>query len=903
MSTINDYRLYWGKAKAYAQGSVRWHPAVYHMLDVAAVFAVLFDHYRPTWLDPRLKHLLVLLTALHDIGKITRSFQGGAAEFWPVGLLGEYQASPRTARHDTLGYLIIRSMLVDELERLWPGSDYHEHWDPLVRASSGHHGTPPIGIETRVPPVECCNTCQSHIRGIFLDFVDLLCPAAEIAAESPATTEKEIIRTHWWFAGMVNLSDWLGSVTGWFKAQEPCMSLRDYWALTLKQVAEAVRGAGVQPSAIGAERSFTDLFGYEKPNPVQRWCATVALPPGGKIVFIEDETGSGKTEAAFALAHRMMVDGDGRGIFCALPTMATANQMYDRASTFYRKFFAPGETPSLSLPHGKSFLNADYRASIVRVLGQVPESTERPEPDADNAECAGWIADDKRRALLADVGIGTIDQALLAVLRCKYAPLRLLGIAGKVLIIDEAHAYDAYMLEILKKLLEFHARLGGSAIILSATLPLSMRNELAGAFRHGLGIAPPEPLSGMAYPLITVASADTAIEAQPAAKPGGKPRVRRGKRWSKQIEIVDDYDRVLQEIERAVAAGAKVAWVRNTVEDAVNTSRLLRARGVRNVTLFHSHFVAGDRNDIENCVLRSFDKASKRSAKQGEVLIATQVIEQSLDIDFDLMVSDPAPLDLLLQRLGRLWRHRRRTRRLAHPRFIIASPLPLDDPPANWLFATRQGDLSAAGGQYVYRDVALLWRSVRIMQAEGVVGDLARFRPMVEAAYTASAFAAYSPDFIPIALRPAEARTTKQKTRDRWAGDNATLDFDEGYVDGQWLSEDVVRTRLTRPTVDLRLAVLEGETLTPIYAAPDGVPPWALSEVTSSDMRLLRLDCGRFEHLVEHAKRHWKPFEQQVPLIPLVPAEDGWFRARVLCGDQREACTVSYHRRVGFQVD
>ena len=209
----------------------------------------------------------------------------------------------------------------------------------------------------------------------------------------------------------------------------------------------------------------------------------------------------------------------------------------------------------------------------------------------------------------------------------RHATLRLQGLAGKALIIDECHAYDAYMREELCALLRFHAALGGSVILLSAHTPLDLRQRLVDAYRDGLG-AQPAPLTSTEYPLATIAGRDDVREMPCAPEVGLSRRVR--------VTRLDDAGAAVDRIIAASAAGAAVCWVRNTVNDAIEAAELLRARGV-NVMLFHARFAMSDRLQVEQEVLRRW---GRQGTDRPGVLVATQVVEQSLDIDFDLMVRD-----------------------------------------------------------------------------------------------------------------------------------------------------------------------------------------------------------------------------------------------------------------------
>jgi CRISPR-associated endonuclease/helicase Cas3 len=270
---------------------------------------------------------------------------------------------------------------------------------------------------------------------------------------------------------------------------------------------DALAAAGLsRPPRISGNTGFAAVTGLDGPSPVQRWAEEVALPKGPALTLVEEATGGGKTEAALVLAHRLMADGRAQGLYVALPTMATANAMFERVKEACGRLFAEGERPSLVLAHGRAELHEGFRDLWVPV-GSHPSDDPEDERDGSGAAAPAWLADSRKKAFLADLGVGTIDQALLAVLTAKHQSLRLLGLASKVLIVDEAHAYDAYMQEELKRLLEFQAALGGSAIVLSATLPQATRRDLAASFAKGLGRAAPT-LEMQCYPLVTLVSGE-----------------------------------------------------------------------------------------------------------------------------------------------------------------------------------------------------------------------------------------------------------------------------------------------------------------------------------------------------------------------------------------------------------
>jgi CRISPR-associated endonuclease/helicase Cas3 len=296
---------------------------------------------------------------------------------------------------------------------------------------------------------------------------------------------------------------------------------------------------------------------------------------------------------------------------------------------------------------------------------------------------------------------------MLSGMYSKYSVLRLMGLVGSVLVFDEIHAADGYMLSIIEATLELHATLGGSVILLSATLPVAQRLRLLNAWRKGAGLDPVD-LKDDGYPLITTASKNQVSATEiPATS-------------NKEIAITacNSEDEVTQHILANARAGKCSAWICNTVSESIERYRLIQSVLGQQVTLFHSRFVADDRAKIEQKINGAFGPGSKDRA--GKVVIATQVIEQSLDIDFDLMISDPAPVDLLFQRMGRLHRHDRGQRGAAE--FLLHVPK-LD---SEWDIPTR----------FVYDQMMPhVWLSTKLLLSKGYVFLPQDMRLMVETVY------------------------------------------------------------------------------------------------------------------------------------------------------------------------
>jgi CRISPR-associated endonuclease/helicase Cas3 len=845
---------FWGKARPSDGSPSATHPLPAHVLDVAAVAGLVPGHL-PVEIDRR---TLGFLVALHDIGKFSRPFQAKVPEAWPADALGPYpdlNRPPSGPAHDLVGLSLLGDTLAERLTPILPGG--REGWLHLDRghvwrALAGHHGRPPNPADDyQMSNKIVCNGC----KGAAEKFVDDM-----IAVFQPPPWPKpaqgfDIVRFSWWLAGLTTLADWIGSRQEWFpyvSAEAVADPAAYYHGHALPRAKKALAAAGMAKAVIAPFTGLRGLFPrIEAPTPIQRWAEAVSLPDGPSLTVIEDLTGSGKTEAALTLAHRLMDGKRANGVFLALPTMATANAMFGRLADSYRALFAPGSNPSLALAHGRAGLDKRFVAAIEGGAAREPRRGD-PADEPAEAHCASWLAEDRRRALLAQVGVGTLDQALLAVLPVRHATLRLFGVTGKALIVDEVHAFDPYMRRELATLLGFHAALGGSAILLSATLPRKLRAELVNAFRAGLGVRKRTELMESSYPLATIAGVASVSETPCQPREGLPRRV--------TVTRLADQGAAVERIVDASRTGAAVVWVRNTVDDAITAVAALREHGMEPM-LFHARFAMVDRLEIEREVLRCFGRDSAGEDRR-RVLVATQVVEQSLDIDFDLMVTDLAPVDLLIQRAGRLWRHERGPRAVPGPELLVVSPEPVEAPAVGWIKAVLPGTAS------VYRDHALLWRSAREVFRRGEIATPEDMRPLIEVVFDRDAEGA-----LPPALEAsADDAYAKELTRIGIAAQNV-LDLRKGYdvTAGAWDPDTYTPTRLEdRPHVTLRLALLVDGKIVPYADDPDTRRAWALSEVAVAQYRIAScpIPVG-LERAAETAKADWGRWERESKFVLL----------------------------------
>ena len=888
--------FFWGKAQRLDDGQTATHPLVCHCLDVAAVAQTLLDRFprRLLWLarlldaDPKLlRGLITRLVALHDLGKFHPDFQGKlegyCGKFLPALVPFE---QPVRARHDALGALIAENLNVQQFFDAqlpdWCPSDFKT----VFEAVAFHHGAPARAATTS-PWQRACAEIEGPVHE-FIGNVFAIIPSEGALAAPP---EKQLAIFSWGLAGLTVLADWIGSNSSIFTFFDPPpSSLADYWVGARKKAENAVRAAGILPAKIRVLRDPAEFIpqskagdgGNREASPLQRMAFELPFGAAPYFFLIEDVTGAGKTEAALILASRLLSEGAASGLYFALPTMATSNAMHERMSQVYRQLFGANEMPSLVLAHGRRSLNDRFTSSILH------STLAAPDRDASGAEpselaCAAWIADDRRKSFFAHVGVGTIDQALLSVLPSRHQALRLWALADRVLIIDEAHCYDPYVNKELQRLIEFHTALGGSAIVLSATLAMKERRNLASAFSSRA-----RPSSAQ-YPLITSISGDGLEERH--------VETRTELRRALPVRRLPRFEDALGSVISAAEAGAPVAWIRNAVDDAIEACEALEERGHQPL-LLHARFAMGDRIEKEREIAQRLGRDSKSRDRRGLVVIGTQILEQSLDYDVDAMVTDLAPIDLIIQRAGRLWRHPGRAERLlSAPELLVLSPDPDVVRDVKWY-----ASVSPRAGA-VYRDHRVIWRTAKTLFAAGEIHSPDKLRELIAEVYDTDAPA---PEAIEAASREADGKQYSHRA----IAEGTLLKLGDGYSGNNqvWLDDRKISTRLEEePSVVFRLGKIEDGEVVPWCRAEDPKSEkdlrlaWALSEVSIQQRHasgVLR-PAGTLVDMIDAAKSSWGKWEQEIPLLVLEP--DGKScRGRVTAKDGER--TAHYDTRLGFRI-
>jgi CRISPR-associated endonuclease/helicase Cas3 len=890
---MNSFYRYWGKARADTQDGPQYHLLPYHCLDVAAAGRVLLQ--RQPLLHRQLSEIteiphdsllawITLLLALHDLGKFSDSFQNQRPD-----LFKQLQQRSTTApyeRHDLLGFqcsreLVLRVFREATTDANQLGLSDQDLWDilePWLSAVMGHHGQPPrLDMRPFLLHLHFPKQVQSDVLIFLRTLLGLILPGGfPLKPEIDDRYMKAFLRVSWIMAGLAVAADWIGSNQRWFPYCDKQMSLNDYWSkISMPRAEIAIAESGLLAVRTAPESDIKNLFSkIAAPTPLQRLSEIIEIGNSPQLYIMEEITGGGKTEAALTLAHRIMAKGFADGIYMALPTMATANAMHNRVREMYRKLYVEDGNPSLILAHSFSHmvLEMERKSRSDDGYGKSERSASQ--------DCATWLTDSRKKALLAHIGIGTIDQALLSILPVRHQSLRMFGLLRKVLIVDEVHACDAYVHRLLCTLLEFHAAQGGSAILLSATLPQAMRQQLLEAFTKGSGQGI-ETVQSNAYPLLTCLDKGEVREYPVEARKDVSRTVK--------VQPLHAMDEVKMALQAALDGGGCACWIRNTVADALQAyHEWVERLGESQVMLFHARFALGDRLTIEDEVNRRFGLDSKKKNRKGKLLIGTQVVEQSLDLDFDFMVTDLAPIDLIIQRAGRLQRHDRGQR--IPPVLGVFMPEPIQDANRDWF----KGFFPKA--VKVYDHHGQLWLTAKWLTEHKAFAMPRDARIMIESVYAETSQEIISKDLLVM-----ENRADGDDRADMSLGDLNSLKLDEGYRStmNQWQDDAYAPTRLGEPTVTVRLARWDGAQLTPWFDQNTG-HDWELSQISIIKRWIAGEAPNNLTEAVAAAKKTMPDEGRYCIIIPMHSIDGEW------CGqviNSRGAIVkVTYDSRIGLKI-
>ncbi|MBQ0953829.1 CRISPR-associated helicase Cas3' [Streptomyces sp. RK76] len=751
----------WGKSAARNGG--RTHLLLGHLLDTAAVAGTMWDQYVSATFRRRLDEVsggrgrawFMWVCGIHDCGKACPAFQAmDAAEAAPVlaaGLTwGRLPAGRgKRWRHDVAGAVLLRPRLVAE----W-GDEKAAGWVwPLV---AGHHGAfpsaaaldPPRGAQGRGAAWEEAQRAVVDVFTRAVGFEDL----ADVRPVGSLRKAEQLA-----LSGLIVMADWIASDSSHFvglsdadlvsfassrrraEAAWERLRLRGGWRdlpLPDDPLEPLTRRLGVQPRA--SQRELVER--------------TWSMPAPGLLVA-EAPMGEGKTKAALAAAEILAARFGLDGVFVAMPTQATSDPMYEQVLQWVRSF-DPELESQVGLLHGRRRFNAWWRSIWAGKprpdgdgcgcqgegllgtegmadddFGAIDEDAEydmvsaHPSPDrAAGPEADGpayWFLDN-RRGLLTAFAVGTVDHLLHAATRTRHVMLRFAGLAGKVVVVDEVHAADIYMRQFLVEALRWLGQVGVPVVLLSATLPPAQRQRFVDAYLSGvLGTADvhqrvPEPAG---YPCVTVAYgtggravAETSPEAVRSWRESALVRLA----WLPDTDPAGTP--IAAAVRKAVADGGVALVVVNQVARAQAIYRDLQKGGFDGVLhLLHARLCAAHRADRTAECLRQMGPQAGEDRPGRMVVIATQLAEQSFDADADVLITDLAPTDLLLQRIGRLHRHSGTRRPTAHrvPQVLVTGVAPERDGTPRFLYASKQ----------IYGEWSLLRAAALVTEAAGPLTD------------------------------------------------------------------------------------------------------------------------------------------------------------------------------------
>jgi CRISPR-associated endonuclease/helicase Cas3 len=696
-----------------------WLPLQTHLADTAAISGFLWDE----WLPDHVKHTLAwdldddlaaarrrlrFLAGGHDLGKVTPAFAIQVPSLVePMRDKGfnfrvkQFDPDRRLLPHSLASYFILLDWLMER--HGWDRDTARSH----AAIIGSHHGVTPTLADVSQPPQPHLFGGDGLWRSVQAEFVDYAVRLAGVEddlvqwAKKPIPAQTQVLLT-----AVVIVADWLASDEKRFPYGEH-KSSRERALKAWRELELMPSWRAILPGEDADEiiRSRFLLKAEATARPVQRTAIEVAramTEPG--LMIIEAPMGIGKTEAALVCAEILAARFGLGGCFVALPTMATSDAMFARVENWIRELphdpSAPFSKQSLFLAHSKASLNDNFLNLVkVRELGGVGDDQVARGESEETLVAHSWLTG-KKKGPLANFVVGTVDQILFAGLKSRHLMLRHLAIVNKVVIVDEVHSYDSYMNVYLDRVLGWLGEYGVPVIMLSATLPSSRRIALVEAYEHGAesrikrGSTPttmaelaamklreqeelrvevrPERypiLRGeIGYPVIT-ATTPTDPTVTPVSESSPPQRV--------HFEMLADDDAALiATLDVALRDGGCAAVIRNTVGRAQETMRLLEEHFGAEVelTLAHSRFVASDRMESDARLRSDFGPPGGMTQRPSKaIVVGTQVLEQSLDIDFDVMITDLAPMDLLLQRVGRLYRHDRgpRPAGVASPRCFV----------------------------------------------------------------------------------------------------------------------------------------------------------------------------------------------------------------------------------------
>ncbi|RLC41270.1 MAG: hypothetical protein DRH51_03565 [Candidatus Coatesbacteria bacterium] len=652
-----DIRKFWGKKSKNKDSN--YHPLIFHSIDVGNIALMLWqnvfsDRYRARIAkklginEDKLGCWVAFWASLHDLGKVSPTFQRmderKKCELKKCGY--DFPLLSVGKRHEVLTEYILTSEVLT--------GRHNALLEVLSKILGAHHGIYHSQGDKR--DINCRHLGNNEgwkcSRKEFYNMLLNLFKPPDISNIQEPLNPGDIV----FLTGLVTVADWIASNEDYFPFTSEEKDVNEYFKESQETAEDALTKSGWLPryKLKNKPESFQGIFDFKVPRDLQKGIINIFNDNGlPDFLLLEWPTGEGKTEASFWATANWLVENTQQGLYVALPTRATSDQMWKRTGKFLKKLF-PDMNIKVGLIHGLSQLVMEESKNINFV-------DEGDEVINTLCDIESWFYS-KKKALLQQFGVGTIDQALFGVLQVKHFYLRLFGLAGKTVILDEVHAYDTYTTDLMVRLIEWLSALDTRVILLSATLPSDKRKELICAYA-GREI----DIDNIPYPASIALYGD---EIKKISK-----KVSKQNQYKLGIDWIKGPNPDLSKfINQELKEGGCAVVILNSIKRAQETYKQLKGNlqdGIE-VQLLHSRFPYEDRKNIEDGLLRKYGPPNEEQERpQKSVLVSTQVVEQSMDLDFDVMISDIAPIDLLLQRAGRLHRHDRGERKHDRKLWII----------------------------------------------------------------------------------------------------------------------------------------------------------------------------------------------------------------------------------------
>ncbi|MBE2280441.1 MAG: CRISPR-associated helicase Cas3' [Ignavibacteriaceae bacterium] len=642
MDTTHDIKynnlshLLWAKTS-----ENNYHPLVYHSLDIAATTEILIKKYfsparkqfiKNYFLDSdynEIEKLLIYFAALHDIGKATPVFQ--AKNDFMKNLLEEGGYSfqglismPEDIRHNFLSEWWVRK----NITKLIPQEIDTESLSSITRAIGGHHGVfskPDLRKKITLRQFGLNSNWEEGRESISNVLKEVLNMSSPPHNNPICITGSKTVFTYW-FAGLITLADWIASMDEYFTFNSQIQDFCDYYQKSKEIAEKALNNSGFNqwhnPDKL---QPFPQLFFGYSPRIQQTTVFDLIEKEIDQkktaLIIIEAPMGIGKTETAFYAAELLNSKSEQTGVFIGMPTQATSNQMYKRFKNFLETRLPKKFKGNIELLHSASMLFLEDSKKMPVIEGVAIEESD------ENILSNDWFKP-KKRGLLSQFAVGTVDQLLMGVLQTKHNYLRLFGLNTKTVILDEVHSYDLYMNGLLQRFLNWASNLEINVIILSATLPKATTEKLVNAYSKNL-----KEVSFVEYPRVTVAQLNKTVSYK--LEPPEKKPV--------NLEYINDFspEKLYEIVAGSFKPDGCIAIICNSVKKSQEFYELFKSKlenaGIK-VLLLHSRFTAQRRNEIEGELISYCGKGANKPNKI--LVIATQIIEQSLDIDFDLIITE-----------------------------------------------------------------------------------------------------------------------------------------------------------------------------------------------------------------------------------------------------------------------